>query len=166
MYGKSNWHIVCLQFCITHSFWHFKTSTHSVHIISKIKFIAFPFPLHKMSFRLATKAHGFVWLFLRSTYTTITTSRFVNLILPCRSFHVLANASGISNCVAASPNIIEQSCRRSQSTTITDANVPIASYDDIKDLPNHPEIVLIDVRETLELQERGAIPNCLNIPRE
>lgn len=123
-----------------------------------------------MSFRLTltAKANGFVWLFFRSTYTTITTSRWVNFISPRRSFHILTNSNGVSNCVAASTKIVEQpSCgQRLLSTKITDENVPIVSYEEVKDLPNHPEKLLIDVREPLELRQHGEIPNCINIPRE
>lgn len=43
---------------------------------------------------------------------------------------------------------------------------PIAYYDEIKTLPSHPEKLLIDVREPLELQETGRIPTSINVPRE
>lgn len=49
----------------------------------------------------------------------------------------------------------------SQSTDIM-----IASYEEVKDLPNHPEILLIDVREPEELRETGQIPTSINIPCE
>ncbi|XP_053951831.1 rhodanese domain-containing protein CG4456 [Anastrepha ludens] len=38
------------------------------------------------------------------------------------------------------------------------------NYSDIKDLPNHPEKLLIDVREPDELVETGKIPTSINIP--
>lgn len=41
-----------------------------------------------------------------------------------------------------------------------------ATYEQIKDLPNHPEKMLIDVREPHELAETGVIPTSINIPRE
>lgn len=41
---------------------------------------------------------------------------------------------------------------------------PIATYEEVKDLPNHPEKLLIDVREPHELQETGKIPTSINIP--
>lgn len=44
--------------------------------------------------------------------------------------------------------------------------VEIASYEEVKDLPNHPEKVLIDVREPEELKETGQIPTSINIPRK
>lgn len=50
--------------------------------------------------------------------------------------------------------------------TITMAEIPIASYDEIKDLPNHPEKLLIDVREPHELENTGQIPTSINIPRK
>jgi 3-mercaptopyruvate sulfurtransferase SseA len=40
----------------------------------------------------------------------------------------------------------------------------IATYEEVKDLPNHPEKLLIDVREPNELQETGQIPTSINIP--
>lgn len=50
--------------------------------------------------------------------------------------------------------------------TTTPAMVEIATYEEVKDLPNHPEKVLIDVREPNELQETGKIPTSINIPRK
>lgn len=42
----------------------------------------------------------------------------------------------------------------------------VAYYDQIKDLPNHPEILLIDVREVYEIEATGLIPTSINIPGE
>lgn len=42
----------------------------------------------------------------------------------------------------------------------------IAYYEEIKDLPNHKEKLLIDVREPNELIETGKIPTSINMPRE
>lgn len=50
------------------------------------------------------------------------------------------------------------------STDETQITIPIVNYEDIKDLPNHPEKILIDVREPNELQETGQIPTSINIP--
>ncbi|CAO1366345.1 unnamed protein product [Diamesa serratosioi] len=47
-------------------------------------------------------------------------------------------------------------------TNLTPAQ--IASYEEVKDLPNHPEKLLIDVREPSELVEFGQIPTSINIP--
>lgn len=47
------------------------------------------------------------------------------------------------------------------STAIT---VPVAYYDEIKDLPNHREKLLVDVREPDELQKTGRIPTSINVP--
>lgn len=41
----------------------------------------------------------------------------------------------------------------------------IAYFDEIKDLPNNPNVLLIDVREAAELKETGSIPTSINIPR-
>lgn len=43
-------------------------------------------------------------------------------------------------------------------------SVPIATYEEVKDLPNHPEKLLIDVREPAEIVETGSIPTAINIP--
>lgn len=40
---------------------------------------------------------------------------------------------------------------------------PIATYEEIKDIQNHPEKLLIDVREPDELKG-GKIPTSINIP--
>lgn len=39
----------------------------------------------------------------------------------------------------------------------------VAYYDEIKDLPNRPEILLIDVRTTLEIESTGLIPTSIAI---
>lgn len=40
----------------------------------------------------------------------------------------------------------------------------IATYEEVKDLPNHPTKYLIDVRDPPELAETGQIPTSINIP--
>ncbi|KFB51755.1 AGAP007534-PD-like protein [Anopheles sinensis] len=40
----------------------------------------------------------------------------------------------------------------------------IATYEEVLDLPNHPEKLLIDVRGPEELAETGKIPTSINIP--
>uniref|UniRef100_A0A2M4AXY3 Putative heat shock protein n=1 Tax=Anopheles triannulatus TaxID=58253 RepID=A0A2M4AXY3_9DIPT len=40
----------------------------------------------------------------------------------------------------------------------------IATYEEVLDLPNHPEKLLIDVRNPDELAETGKIPTSINIP--
>uniref|UniRef100_A0AAG5D8R0 Rhodanese domain-containing protein n=1 Tax=Anopheles atroparvus TaxID=41427 RepID=A0AAG5D8R0_ANOAO len=40
----------------------------------------------------------------------------------------------------------------------------VAHYEEIIDLPNHPEKLLIDVREPTELAATGQIPTSINIP--
>uniref|UniRef100_A0ABK9NG78 Rhodanese domain-containing protein n=1 Tax=Glossina morsitans morsitans TaxID=37546 RepID=A0ABK9NG78_GLOMM len=44
------------------------------------------------------------------------------------------------------------------------ASIRIVEYEDIKELPKHPEKLLIDVREPNELRETGQIPTSINIP--
>lgn len=46
------------------------------------------------------------------------------------------------------------------------AQIKIATYEEIKDLPNSPEKLLIDVREPHELENTGRIPTSINIPRK
>lgn len=38
------------------------------------------------------------------------------------------------------------------------------TYEEVKDLPNHPEKLLIDVRNPEEVQASGKIPTSINIP--
>ncbi|XP_017085271.1 rhodanese domain-containing protein CG4456 [Drosophila eugracilis] len=40
----------------------------------------------------------------------------------------------------------------------------MATYEQVKDVPNHPEVYLIDVRRKEELQQTGTIPASINIP--
>lgn len=46
------------------------------------------------------------------------------------------------------------------------AEIEIATYEEIKDLENHPEKLLIDVREPHEIENTGRIPTSINIPRK
>lgn len=41
----------------------------------------------------------------------------------------------------------------------------IATYEEIKNLPKNPNVLLIDVREAAELKETGVVPTSINIPR-
>lgn len=50
------------------------------------------------------------------------------------------------------------------SSDATEIHIPIVNYDEVKDLPNHPNKFLIDVREPDELKETGIIPTAINIP--
>ena len=40
----------------------------------------------------------------------------------------------------------------------------VATYSDIRDLPNRPEILLIDVRTFEEIERTGLIPTSIHIP--
>lgn len=42
--------------------------------------------------------------------------------------------------------------------------IDVAYYDEIKDLPNHCEKLLVDVREPVELERTGRIPLSINVP--
>lgn len=46
------------------------------------------------------------------------------------------------------------------------ASVEIATYEEVKNLPNNPQILLIDVRAPHELTDDGKIPTSINIPCE
>ncbi|XP_039441671.1 rhodanese domain-containing protein CG4456-like isoform X1 [Culex pipiens pallens] len=43
-------------------------------------------------------------------------------------------------------------------------SMSIATYEEVLDLPNHPEKLLIDVRGVDEVASTGAIPTAINIP--
>lgn len=55
---------------------------------------------------------------------------------------------------------------RNFSSETNGTNIPVVGYNEVKNLPNSPDITLIDVREPNELQETGSIPTSLNIPCE
>lgn len=61
---------------------------------------------------------------------------------------------------------INKCLRRKYSTDANQITIPIVTYEEVKDLPNHPEKWLIDVREPSELIETGIIPTSINIPRK
>lgn len=42
--------------------------------------------------------------------------------------------------------------------------IQMAYYEEIKDLPNHPEVLLIDVRTPQEIVQTGKITTSINIP--
>lgn len=46
----------------------------------------------------------------------------------------------------------------------TNFPIAVAYYDEIKDLPNHCEKLLVDVREPSELERTGRIPLSINVP--
>lgn len=43
-------------------------------------------------------------------------------------------------------------------------NNELATYEEVKDLPNHPEKYLIDVRSKELVEKDGSIPSSINIP--
>ncbi|XP_058457050.1 uncharacterized protein LOC131434400 [Malaya genurostris] len=47
---------------------------------------------------------------------------------------------------------------------LSSANMSIATYEEVLDLPNHPEKLLVDVRGVEEVAETGQIPTSVNIP--
>lgn len=67
-----------------------------------------------------------------------------------------SNATPINKCVSLK-----------YSTDTKQTAIPIVTYEEVKDLPNHPgKKWLIDVREPDELKETGVIPTAINIPRK
>lgn len=63
-------------------------------------------------------------------------------------------------------NLFGDGTFRNVSSTKDGANIPVVGYNEVKNLPNHPRIILVDVREPTELHETGSIPTSLNIPCE
>ncbi|KAL5280233.1 TSTD3 family protein [Megaselia abdita] len=45
-----------------------------------------------------------------------------------------------------------------------ESKILVSDYEEVKDLPNHPEKLLIDVRGPEEIKEFGKIPTSVNIP--
>lgn len=68
------------------------------------------------------------------------------------------NRFGITLCLVA--------CALLQLTWADDLAVSkdFATYEEVKDLPNHPEKWLIDVRSRDMVEKDGAIPTSINIP--
>lgn len=42
----------------------------------------------------------------------------------------------------------------------------IVTYEEVKKLPNRPDVLLIDVREADELLGTGVVPTAINVPRK
>lgn len=42
----------------------------------------------------------------------------------------------------------------------------VVTYEEVLDLPNNPEVLLIDVRDPPEIKDTGSIPTSINIPRK
>ncbi|XP_023305339.2 rhodanese domain-containing protein CG4456-like [Lucilia cuprina] len=57
-----------------------------------------------------------------------------------------------------------QAASHAESLNNSENKIEIAYYEEIKDLPNHPEKLLIDVRTPEELVQTGKIPTSINIP--
>ncbi|XP_055702982.1 uncharacterized protein LOC129801718 isoform X4 [Phlebotomus papatasi] len=65
-------------------------------------------------------------------------------------------AKGLLSKVSSSSTVV--------SRAFSSGTMKIATYEEVKDLCNHPEKLLIDVREPHELLETGSIPTSINIP--
>ncbi|XP_037905729.1 uncharacterized protein LOC119648202 isoform X3 [Hermetia illucens] len=60
--------------------------------------------------------------------------------------------------------LIQRGCFNWERLYCTSGQTLVAVYSEIKDLPKHPEKLLIDVREPREIDEYGKIPGSINIP--
>lgn len=60
--------------------------------------------------------------------------------------------------------ILQSSSSSSAASTPSTPKIPVAYYDEVKDLPNHWEKLLVDVREPSEIQQTGRIPTSINVP--
>lgn len=80
------------------------------------------------------------------------------------TFFTNAPLSDAKQDLAASPNRYGVQTIRNYSSNTNEIVIPVVTYEQVKDIPNHPETTLIDVREPSELQETGSIPTSINIP--
>lgn len=83
-------------------------------------------------------------------YSTVSLFHSPNYVIRNKS-----NGESINKCVSLK-----------YSTDANQPTIPVVTYEEVKDLPNHPEKWLIDVREPAELVETGIIPTAINIPRK
>lgn len=91
----------------------------------------------------------------------------VVIVLAVASLLPIISANDSSNRELSDPSTI----KLSESTILSAANLHIdqskimdATYEQVKDVPNHPEVYLIDVRNPEELTATGSIPSSLNVP--
>lgn len=89
------------------------------------------------------------------------------IVLTVASLLPIISANDSSNREFSDPSAIKPG----ESTISSAANLHIkrrkimdATYEQVKDVPNHPEIYLIDVRNPEELTATGSIPSSLNVP--
>ncbi|EDW18173.2 rhodanese domain-containing protein CG4456 [Drosophila mojavensis] len=89
------------------------------------------------------------------------------IVLTVASLLPIISANDSSNREFSDPSAIKPV----ESTISSAANLHIkrrkimdATYEQVKDVPNHPEIYLIDVRNPEELTATGSIPSSLNVP--
>lgn len=86
----------------------------------------------------------------------IFTSSYVN----CQRLLANYSMSGASQPIVGTYN----TSQRFYSSEEGNIKIPIVSYEYVKDIPNQPTKMLVDVREPSELAESGAIPSSINIP--
>lgn len=112
--------------------------------------------MNRLSFAISRSNHiSQCWRHLHNTASVLPSIRILRTPVSSRNY--------VISCTKSYPvcNIVMGNQFSSDATQI---NIPIVSYDEVKDLPNHPEKVLIDVREPDELKETGIIPTAINIP--
>lgn len=96
--------------------------------------------------------------------TTTTTRRGV--YKAGRLTHIVIPLLAIVAATAPTRAFAQKTTKCPPTTPEAPVMVEIATFEEVKDLPNHPEKVLIDVREPEELKETGQIPTSINIPRK
>ncbi|XP_055847897.1 rhodanese domain-containing protein CG4456 [Episyrphus balteatus] len=79
---------------------------------------------------------------------------------------VKANSCNVKTCLPVFSQFATSimNANANQSYYCTRVNIPVVDYAEVKDLPNHPEKLLIDVREPNEIKGTGLIPTAINIP--
>lgn len=90
--------------------------------------------------------------------SSLAACRYGKTSLFCLPDYVMSNKSNDA--------LVNKCASQTYSTDANQIAIPIVTYEEVKDLPNHPEKWLIDVREPTELTDTGVIPTAINIPRK
>lgn len=89
------------------------------------------------------------------------------IVLTVASLLPIISANDSSNRELSDPSTInpgESIISSAANLHIKRSKIMDATYEQVKDVPNHPEIYLIDVRNPEELTATGSIPSSLNVP--
>uniref|UniRef100_A0A182JNC3 Rhodanese domain-containing protein n=1 Tax=Anopheles christyi TaxID=43041 RepID=A0A182JNC3_9DIPT len=76
----------------------------------------------------------------------------------------LTNAFETIYCVFRFVSVDNLQAFKTGNASCSTNTMSIATYEEVLDLPNHPEKLLVDVRNPDELAETGKIPTSINIP--